>query len=315
MIKRILILLMISAVPVFSQEKMRIAIMDLEPKDISASDAAKISELIRNEIINTGKYTVIERAQMNNILKEQGLQQAGCTDISCAVEVGKILSARKILVGSVMKLGTSIIITGRIVDIEKGIAEFSEKGTAKDHEGLSEAVGDFVAKLSKRIGIPVAGRETKSADKSSTSGSYGNPYSFPAFGLSAFTLLSLGGGYYYNMQVAKLNSDYDKLSVKYKASSGYVAATALHDKMAANRKDAKKDVLYRNILYGAGGLSFIGSGYFLFRYFTYEPSSSGSINEKIMDMTPVIYAVNDMQKGYGMRSEGVFLGMNISFRF
>ncbi len=198
------LILLIFAFRGYSAEKMRIAIMDLEPKDISVSDAAKISELIRNEIINTGKYTVIERAQMNQILNEQGLQKTGCTDISCAVEVGRIMNANKMLVGSVMKLGSKIIITGRIVDVEKGVAEFSEKGTAPDQDSLSEAVSDFVTKLSNRIGAGTDRKEAKGdikkEEKSISDASYGNPYSTPFIGFFSLTGVSALGGYYSDLE-------------------------------------------------------------------------------------------------------------------
>ncbi len=135
----------------FASEKMRIAIIDFTAQDIARTEAAKVSELIRNEMINTGEFTIVERAQMGAILNEQGLQQTGCTDVSCAVEIGKMLSTRKIIVGTVMKMGDSIIITGRLVDVEKGIAEFSEKAVAKSRNGLYVTIEKFVNKLTKRI--------------------------------------------------------------------------------------------------------------------------------------------------------------------
>ncbi|MFC1669258.1 CsgG/HfaB family protein [Spirochaetota bacterium] len=143
-------ILIFLCMPLFAG-KMRIAIMDFRAKDISRSDAMKVSELIRNELINIGEFTVIERSQMREILKEQGFQKTGCTDVSCAVQVGKILSAKKILVGTVMRLGRKIIITGRIVDVEKGVAEFSEKGVARSKNNLDVAVENFSRKLSNTI--------------------------------------------------------------------------------------------------------------------------------------------------------------------
>ena len=77
-----------------ADDRMRIAILDFQADGVSKSIARRISELIRTEMINTGKYIVIERNQMNIILKEQGLQQTGCTDENCAVQVGKLLSAK-----------------------------------------------------------------------------------------------------------------------------------------------------------------------------------------------------------------------------
>ncbi len=131
--------------------KMRIAIMNFKAKGVSQSLAENVSELIRGEMINTGKFIVIERDQMNKILKEQGLQKSGCTDVSCSVEIGKILSAKKILIGTVMELGGTIVITARIVDVQSGTGEFSEKQNAKSKSDLYNAVTIFTEKLSRRI--------------------------------------------------------------------------------------------------------------------------------------------------------------------
>ncbi|MCP4129678.1 MAG: hypothetical protein GY754_01560 [bacterium] len=132
-------------------EKMRIAVIDFQAKDVSKNVALKVSELIRNEMVDVGKFTIIERAQMSAILGEHELAQSGCTDVSCAVEVGKLISARKILVGSVMQLGRKIIISGRIVDVEKGVAEFSTNQEAYSLDDLFRAVKEFTKKLALRI--------------------------------------------------------------------------------------------------------------------------------------------------------------------
>ena len=87
-----------------AKDKMVLAIMDFKAKGVPDTLAGQISELIRMEMINTGQYKVLEREQMDKILKEQEFQQTGCTDVSCAIQAGQLLSADKMLIGSVMKL-------------------------------------------------------------------------------------------------------------------------------------------------------------------------------------------------------------------
>lgn len=120
--------LMITATPLLAQEKLRVAVMDLKAEGISERTARTVSNMLRTEFVNIGKFTVIERNQMNAILVEQGFQQTGCTDASCAVQIGKLMSARKILVGEVSPMGKSIIMTVRIVDVEKGVSEYAARG-------------------------------------------------------------------------------------------------------------------------------------------------------------------------------------------
>ncbi len=127
--------------------KNRIAVMDFRADGISKEKALRISELIRTEIVNTNVYTVIERNQMDMVFKEQGIQQTGVINDAYAIKMGELLSAQKILIGTVMQLGDAIIISGRIVDIEKGVAEFAVNQSAANENQLLEATRMFCKKL------------------------------------------------------------------------------------------------------------------------------------------------------------------------
>ena len=145
------VLLLASTLPLAARDKMQIAVLDLQPKGVSKVLAGAVTDIIRSEMVKTGLFTVVERGQMNEILKEQGFQMTGCTDSACAVQVGKLLSAKKILVGETTKLGKSIVITVRIVDVEKGVADFAAKETAANEDALEEASRALSKKLIERI--------------------------------------------------------------------------------------------------------------------------------------------------------------------
>ena len=132
-------------------EEMRIAVLDLNADGVSERTARIVSDMLRTEFVNTGKFTVIERSQMDVILREQGLQQTGCTDQECAVQIGKLMSARKMLIGSVSTLGTTIIVNVRIVDVESGTAEYAAKEKAESEAMLDSATELLVKRLSEGI--------------------------------------------------------------------------------------------------------------------------------------------------------------------
>lgn len=138
-------------VPLYSAEtnagKMRIAVLDFKADGTSGLTARMATSLIRTEFVKSGKFIIIERNQMDSILKEQGLQQTGCTDTSCAVQLGKLLSARKMLVGEVSSTEKSILITARIIDVENGTVDFAEVGKAPDEEALDSAAAEITKKL------------------------------------------------------------------------------------------------------------------------------------------------------------------------
>jgi len=133
------------------EEKMRLAVMELESKGVSKVVASAMSALIRSEMVDSGRFTVVERGQMDAILNEQGFQMTGCTDQACAVQMGKLLSANKVLLGEINQLGEATLITVRIVDVERGVAELSTSEKAKSMNDLDKAAKILVEKLSVRL--------------------------------------------------------------------------------------------------------------------------------------------------------------------
>jgi len=154
--KRILIyiisILVIGLGNIYSVEgKIRLAILDLDPVGVDNVTALTVSDLLRTELFNTGLFMVIERQQMTSILKEQEYQMSGCTSTECAVQIGRLLSANKILVGTVNKLGKSFIINARIVNVETGTMEFGDKAKVSSLDELDKGCEIFARKLAARI--------------------------------------------------------------------------------------------------------------------------------------------------------------------
>jgi len=142
-----IILVLFIASPLLAIEKMQIAVLDLQPKGSSTIIAGAVTDMIRSDMVDAGVFSVVERNQMDQILREQGFQASGCNDQACAVQMGKLLSAKKILVGEVTQVGKNILITVRIVDVENGVAEFSAKETAQREEDLEQASRKISNKL------------------------------------------------------------------------------------------------------------------------------------------------------------------------
>jgi hypothetical protein len=101
------------------------AVLDLDPRGgLSPDELLSISDRLRGELINTGKYTIIERGQMDAILKEQGFQQSGaCSEATCIVEVGQLLAVHKMVGGSIGKVGKAYSINLKIIDVATGKIE------------------------------------------------------------------------------------------------------------------------------------------------------------------------------------------------
>jgi TolB-like protein len=117
--KQFLILLSLSfSSYLFSQQT--VAVLDFEGIGISKDEARALSNRFGSEFmdLSMGRYTLVERQQMGEILEEQGLQQSGCVSSECAVEVGAALGAKFIVTGSISKVGTIFSVNARLLDVE-----------------------------------------------------------------------------------------------------------------------------------------------------------------------------------------------------
>ena len=95
--------------------------MDLDAEGISASENRIISGRLRTELIETQKFTVVEREKVEEILNEQGFQLSGCTSNECAVQAGKLLGVKYMAVGSIGKIGTLFTLNIRLINVENGV--------------------------------------------------------------------------------------------------------------------------------------------------------------------------------------------------
>ncbi len=110
-------------IPLYAQQMVTIAVLGLEPTGISKAESNVLTNRIRSILVNTSRFQVLERANMEAILLEQGFQQSGCTSEECIVEVGQLLGVQKMLTGSVGKFGRVYTIELRIIDVETGKIE------------------------------------------------------------------------------------------------------------------------------------------------------------------------------------------------
>jgi WD40 repeat protein len=84
--------------------KEQIAVLDFDVIGSSKEQGAVLSNQLRAELLKTGRFTVVNRAQLDKILDELALQQQLCTQKECAVQVGKLLGVKSIVTGTVTKI-------------------------------------------------------------------------------------------------------------------------------------------------------------------------------------------------------------------
>lgn len=87
----------------------------------SESDLAGITSRFEAELMRQGFARVLERRNIDAILREQGFQQSGaCNTSQCQVEVGQLLGVDRIITGEVSRSGKLWSMTVRMVDVGSG---------------------------------------------------------------------------------------------------------------------------------------------------------------------------------------------------
>ena len=134
MIRRLIILLLIVGC-VFAREY--IAIIDFEGIGVSEGEARALTQRLTSEIISLEMYQIVERSEMKRLLDEQKFQYSGCVNITCAVDIGKLIGAKYMVVGSISKLGNIFSLDSRMISVETGESYISATYTV---EGRIEKV-------------------------------------------------------------------------------------------------------------------------------------------------------------------------------
>jgi TonB family protein len=99
--------------------KTTIAVFEFENNGLELFEVRQLSTRLESELVKLGKYNVVERTKIDEILKEQKLQMSGCVE-ECLIDVGKMLGAKQVIIGSVGRLDNIYTITAKLVDATSG---------------------------------------------------------------------------------------------------------------------------------------------------------------------------------------------------
>jgi TolB-like protein len=141
-----------------------VAILDFESVGSEEHLGKAVAEIMRTELIGTRQFRVVERSQINKALSEQQFQTSGVINENTAVEIGKLLGADLIIIGSVVKIGTSYTINSRMLDIKTGEATLGKNVTGNDLNLLTNMSRSLIDNLFKPVKVLDTEREQLSAE-------------------------------------------------------------------------------------------------------------------------------------------------------
>ena len=96
-----------------------IAVFEFENNGLDPREVRQLSTRLESEMVKLGDFKVVERTKIDDILKEQKLQISGNVE-ETLVDVGKLLGANQIILGSIGKIGQVFTLSAKLVDVESG---------------------------------------------------------------------------------------------------------------------------------------------------------------------------------------------------
>ena len=173
MLKRFcLVVLMISAaLSAFSQQdKPVITVMDFKVNGVSEAEMKSIIDLLSSAMFRTNFFTVIDVSQRETVLKELQFSMSGCTDESCMLEIGKMLAAEGIVVGSIGRVGSKYVLAVKLLETETGKTLSTADGIYANLDELLEDTAGLAARLSAPYGTVADTTGGGTAGSGATSG-------------------------------------------------------------------------------------------------------------------------------------------------
>jgi curli biogenesis system outer membrane secretion channel CsgG len=260
--------------------KLNIAVSDLAGQGIDPSSVSIISDRLRTELFKQGGFSVLERNSMQDILKEQGFQQSGCTTDACAIQIGQILNVSYMVVGTVGKLGYLFTVDVRVIDVATAKIIYSENVDCNCpiEKVLTNSVVSIAQKISTnvkstenppQISIQLLNNQAvtdvshkSTENKKTASLSTNTPKKNKRLALKitcgAVAVVAAGAGLAFDNMLKDEIDDNKHLATEYQSLPGNTQYDFYYSKISKNSEDATTYKTARNISYILAGLGVIG---------------------------------------------------------
>ncbi|MDI6782350.1 MAG: CsgG/HfaB family protein, partial [bacterium] len=143
----------IQKVKVISRIEVHVAVTDFATENVSQIEAVFASDVVRRSIVNSRVFKVVDKQDMEMILKEHAFQQTGCTTEDCAIKMGHILNAQYMFVGKLNSINEIYYLWVKMVDVETGeiIIDESEECTSRKPKDLEKAADYIVNRIIEKL--------------------------------------------------------------------------------------------------------------------------------------------------------------------
>lgn len=140
-VKKPVLMFVLLVVACFLSAQETVGVLDISPKQgVSAVEADIVTDFVYDALYRYGSdsYRIISRQSREAILSEHEFSMSGfCDDASCALEVGRYLSADYVVIGSFTKFGSKYYLSLQLVDVNTTEVSGSAREGADDLDGIA----------------------------------------------------------------------------------------------------------------------------------------------------------------------------------
>lgn len=151
------VLIVISSLPLFAGPKIRVAVLPISPAGLDSSIADQVTDQVQSVFRNYfTSYEIIERANIDKVLREQALELTGATEEGA--QIGKLLNADQVVTGRVGKMGKRYTISLNLVEVATGkvLRQSSPRSESCSLENLNDVLVTPAAKEVANPGVSTA---------------------------------------------------------------------------------------------------------------------------------------------------------------
>jgi len=172
MIKAFFLALLLGLLPAIAQDSppLTVAVLPFESSDVQlAAKGAEAASLLSVQLSTKPELWLLERAEIDQVLAEQTIRLSGLTDPGSAVQVGKLLGAKVLVTGRLIRAGTGTLLVAKVISTETSRV-FGKTSTANSLEALQQPAFDLADKVTSLLEkqkpafvVPVISREERIA--------------------------------------------------------------------------------------------------------------------------------------------------------
>ncbi len=159
MLARLLLALLLF--PSLALADVRVAVLEFDAASTDARFAPLgkgLQSMIGTDLSQLASITVVERARLNDVMSEQQLTRSAAFDPKTTIQVGGLLGATHLIVGSFTVVGETMRLDARLLEAQSGKSLVGEK-VEGEKEAFFELQKDLVKALVKGLDIAPSPKE------------------------------------------------------------------------------------------------------------------------------------------------------------